>query len=162
MAQAEQFWPDVQGQRLSAGERPRRPHIPTTGLLADCAAHNSELAPRELRPRGHRQSRDREYSYGRTVDNPRVRPVWHGHSHRGTLAKNISFLLVPSADNAGAFHFESANVRFSNLFKSGWVNVKVGKFELDNIISENAFSRSRTTAVSIGFTTSNRPPRFLP
>jgi len=54
----------------------------------------------------------------------------------GTLAKNISFLLVPSADNTGAFHFESANVRFSNLFNSGWVNVKVGKFELDNIISE--------------------------
>src|SRR5215472_8382895 len=27
----------------------------------------------------------------------------------GTLAKNISFLLVPSSDNTGAFHFESAN-----------------------------------------------------
>jgi hypothetical protein len=33
----------------------------------------------------------------------------------GTLAKNISFLLVPSADETGAFHFESANVRFDNL-----------------------------------------------
>ena len=54
----------------------------------------------------------------------------------GTLAKNISFLLVPSADNAGAFHFESANVRFDNLLHSSWLNVKVGKFELDNIISE--------------------------
>jgi len=54
----------------------------------------------------------------------------------GTLAKNISFLLVPSADNTGAFHFESANVRFDNLLHSGWLNVKVGKFELDNIISE--------------------------
>ena len=54
----------------------------------------------------------------------------------GTLAKNISFLLVPSSDNTGAFHFESANVRFSNLFGSSWLNVKVGKFELDNIISE--------------------------
>src|SRR2546423_14937322 len=30
----------------------------------------------------------------------------------GTLAKNISFLLVPSTDSTGAFHFESANVRF--------------------------------------------------
>jgi hypothetical protein len=54
----------------------------------------------------------------------------------GTLAKNISFLLVPSADNTGSFHFESANVRFDNLLHSSWLNVKVGKFELDNIISE--------------------------
>jgi hypothetical protein len=54
----------------------------------------------------------------------------------GTLAKNISFLLVPSADNTGAFHFESANVRFSNLLGSSWLNIKVGKFELDNLISE--------------------------
>jgi hypothetical protein len=54
----------------------------------------------------------------------------------GTLAKNISFLLVPSADATGAFHFESANVRFSNLLGSSWLNIKVGKFELDNLISE--------------------------
>jgi hypothetical protein len=54
----------------------------------------------------------------------------------GTLAKNISFLLVPSSDETGAFHFESANVRFDNLLHSSWLNVKVGKFELDNIISE--------------------------
>ncbi len=54
----------------------------------------------------------------------------------GTLAKNISFLLVPSSDNTGAFHFESANVRFSNLLNSSWLNIKAGKFELDNIISE--------------------------
>ena len=54
----------------------------------------------------------------------------------GTLNKNISFLLVPSADNAGAFHFESANVRFSNLLNTSWLNVKVGKFELDNMVSE--------------------------
>jgi hypothetical protein len=54
----------------------------------------------------------------------------------GTLAKNISFLLVPSSDNTGAFHFESANVRFSNLLGSSWLNIKAGKFELDNIISE--------------------------
>jgi hypothetical protein len=54
----------------------------------------------------------------------------------GTLAKNISFLLVPSADETGAFHFESASVRFSNLLGSSWLNIKVGKFELDNLISE--------------------------
>ncbi len=54
----------------------------------------------------------------------------------GTLAKNYSFLLVPSADETGSFHFESVNLRFSNLFGSSWFNVKVGKFELDNLLSE--------------------------
>ncbi len=54
----------------------------------------------------------------------------------GTLEKNISFLLVPSADETGAFHFESVNVRFDNLLNSSWLNVKVGKFELDSFISE--------------------------
>jgi len=54
----------------------------------------------------------------------------------GTLAKNISFLLVPAAENDGSFHFEAANVRFSNLLGSSWLNIKAGKFELDNIISE--------------------------
>jgi hypothetical protein len=54
----------------------------------------------------------------------------------GTLFNNISFLLTPSSDNTGAFHFESAWVRFDNLLKSPWLNVKMGKFELDNIISE--------------------------
>src|SRR5215467_7166996 len=54
----------------------------------------------------------------------------------GTLAKNISFLLVPAMEETGEFGIESANVRFSNLFGSSWFNVKVGKFELDNLLSE--------------------------
>src|SRR6202142_3156542 len=54
----------------------------------------------------------------------------------GTLEKNITFLLVPSSDETGAFHFESANVRFDNLLGSPWLNVKAGKFELDSFISE--------------------------
>jgi hypothetical protein len=54
----------------------------------------------------------------------------------GTLAKNFSFLLVPSSDELGAFHFESVNVRFSNILNSSWFNIKVGKFELDNLLSE--------------------------
>ena len=54
----------------------------------------------------------------------------------GTLEKNISFLLVPSSDETGAFHMESANVRLDNLFHSPWLNFKFGKFELDNIVSE--------------------------
>jgi len=54
----------------------------------------------------------------------------------GTLEKNLSFLLVPSADETGAFHFESVWTRFDNLFHSPWVNIKMGKFELDNFLSE--------------------------
>jgi hypothetical protein len=54
----------------------------------------------------------------------------------GTLNKDISFLLVPSADETGAFGFESAWVRFDNIFHSSWANFKFGKFELDNLISE--------------------------
>ena len=54
----------------------------------------------------------------------------------GTLEKNFSFQLVPSSDETGAFHFEAVNVRFDNLFHSPWMNVKVGKFELDSFISE--------------------------
>jgi hypothetical protein len=65
----------------------------------------------------------------------------------GTLDKNISFLLVPSSDETGAFHFESVNVRFDNLFHSPWLNVKVGKFELDSFISEK---RTLTLSASGG------------
>ena len=54
----------------------------------------------------------------------------------GTLEKNISFLLVPSADETGAFHMESVNVRFDNILNSPWLNLKMGKFELDSFISE--------------------------
>ena len=54
----------------------------------------------------------------------------------GTLDKNISFLFVLSSDETAAFHFESVNARLDNLFGSPWLNVKMGKFELDNIVSE--------------------------
>jgi hypothetical protein len=54
----------------------------------------------------------------------------------GTLYKNISFLLVPSSDETGAFHFESVNARLDNVFGSPWLNIKMGKFELDNLVSE--------------------------
>ena len=55
----------------------------------------------------------------------------------GTLAKNISFLLVPSIDVAsGTIGFESANVRLDNLWGSPWLNFKFGKFEQDLPLSE--------------------------
>ena len=55
----------------------------------------------------------------------------------GTLAKNISFLLVPSIDPGdGTVGFESANVRLDNLRGSPWLNFKFGKFELIAAIRE--------------------------
>jgi hypothetical protein len=57
----------------------------------------------------------------------------------GTLYKNISFSVLPSADSSGNFHFENAFVRLDNLLKSHWLSVKFGKFELDNVISEKRF-----------------------
>jgi hypothetical protein len=57
----------------------------------------------------------------------------------GTLYKNISFSVLPSSDSSGSFHFENAWVRFDNLLGSRWTNLKFGKFELDNMISEKRF-----------------------
>lgn len=54
----------------------------------------------------------------------------------GTLEKNLSFYVLPSSDPTGAFHFETVMARLDNLFGSSWFNVKLGKFELDNLISE--------------------------
>lgn len=54
----------------------------------------------------------------------------------GTLENNLSVLFVLSSDETAAFHFESVNVRFDNVFHSPWVNLKFGKFELDNFVSE--------------------------
>jgi hypothetical protein len=54
----------------------------------------------------------------------------------GTLEKNISFYLLPSSDSTGAFHFEQVFVRLDNIFHSPWFNIKLGRFELDNLLSE--------------------------
>jgi hypothetical protein len=54
----------------------------------------------------------------------------------GTLEKNISFYLLPSSDPTGAFHFEQVFVRFDNIGGSPWLNLKMGRFELDNLLSE--------------------------
>jgi hypothetical protein len=54
----------------------------------------------------------------------------------GTLEKNVSFFVLPSSDNTGAFHFETVMARLDNLFGSSWLNLKLGKFELDNLLSE--------------------------
>jgi hypothetical protein len=54
----------------------------------------------------------------------------------GTLAKNVSFYVLPSSDEYGAFHFESVWARLDNIGGSPWLNIKMGKFELDNLLSE--------------------------
>jgi hypothetical protein len=54
----------------------------------------------------------------------------------GTLEKNFSFYVLPSSDSSGSFHFETVMARLDNLFRSPWLNVKLGKFELDNLLSE--------------------------
>jgi hypothetical protein len=54
----------------------------------------------------------------------------------GTLEKNFSFYVLPSSDNTASFHFETVMARLDNLWGSPWLNVKLGKFELDNLLSE--------------------------
>src|SRR5437660_3355471 len=71
-------------------------------------------------PQWHRESINRVAVDGPLGDNTAEgRVTTHGFDYSGldiltagTLAKNISFLFVPSADQTGAFHVESANVRF--------------------------------------------------
>lgn len=59
----------------------------------------------------------------------------------GLLSKNISFVILPSSDEYGNFHFESGWVRFDNLLGSTWLNLKGGKFELDTLVSEKRMTR---------------------
>ena len=54
----------------------------------------------------------------------------------GTLEKNFSFYVLPSSDSTGTFHFETVMARLDNIDGSSWLNVKLGKFELDNLLSE--------------------------
>jgi hypothetical protein len=73
----------------------------------------------------------------------------------GTLAKNISFLVLPASDETGAFHFEAAWVRFDNLLGSHWLNLKFGKHELDLPVSEH---RSYTLSGNGGYQTYHFAP----
>jgi hypothetical protein len=54
----------------------------------------------------------------------------------GTLEKNVSFYVLPSSDPTAAFHFETVMGRIDNIGGSPWLNIKLGKFELDNLLSE--------------------------
>lgn len=97
-----------------------------------------------ITPEWHRESTDRVAVDGSAPGSTAETKVttdgfdWSGLDFHtaGTLAKNISFYVLPSADSTGAFHFEAVFARFDNLLGSSWLNVKVGKFELDNLLSE--------------------------
>ncbi|MEO8295311.1 MAG: hypothetical protein ABI613_07335 [Gemmatimonadota bacterium] len=54
----------------------------------------------------------------------------------GTLYKNVTFGFVPTIADGEGVGIEAAFVRFDNLFQSSWANLKVGKFEMDNMLSE--------------------------
>jgi hypothetical protein len=54
----------------------------------------------------------------------------------GTLEKNFSFYVLPSSDPTASFHFETVMARLDNIGGSSWFNVKLGKYELDNLLSE--------------------------
>ena len=54
----------------------------------------------------------------------------------GTLAKNISFAVEPAIDNNGNAHLVNYFIRFDNILGSSWLNLQVGKFELDTLVSE--------------------------
>ena len=50
----------------------------------------------------------------------------------GTLFQNVSFLVVPTGFAPdGAVSLESAWVRFDNVLGSSWMNLKIGKHEVD-------------------------------
>jgi len=54
----------------------------------------------------------------------------------GTLYKNISFFVQPFIGASGGTSIQQTWVRLDNLFRSHWLNVKMGKFELDEMISQ--------------------------
>jgi hypothetical protein len=53
----------------------------------------------------------------------------------GTLSKNISFFVQPFINNGNTF-ITQGWVRLDNLAGSRWLNLKMGKFELDEPISQ--------------------------
>ena len=65
----------------------------------------------------------------------------------GTIAKDISFLLVLSGFGPdGLATVESGWARLDNLFGSGWLNLRIGKFELDEPASAH-----RGVALTYGY-----------
>jgi len=78
----------------------------------------------------------------------------------GTLAKDYSFYVLPSSDNTGAFHFEAVWARLDNIAGSSWLNIKLGKFELDNLLSEKRILT--LTSISGVYTNYHFQPLYRP
>src|SRR6266536_2412416 len=66
---------------------------------------------------------------GYQLGNDRDSPIWVNPSY-------IPFGVVPTVEDGEGVGIEAAFVRFDNLFRSPWANLKFGKFELDNMLSE--------------------------
>jgi len=62
----------------------------------------------------------------------------------GTLSNNISFFVQPFIGTGNTF-LAQAWVRFDNLAQTRWLNLKVGKFELDQPISQERLLTLSTT-----------------
>src|SRR5512138_571078 len=74
----------------------------------------------------------------RTLGNGSVAEVGLDLLSAGTLAPNVSFLVVPTGfTSEEGVTLEAAWLRFDNLAHSGWVNIKLGKHELDLPRSEH-------------------------
>jgi hypothetical protein len=97
-----------------------------------------------ITPQWHRESTDKAQVDGSNgLGGNEAQVTTHGFDWSGldfhtagTLAHNFSFYVLPSSDNTGAFHFESVWARLDNVGGSPWLNIKLGKFELDNLLSE--------------------------
>lgn len=64
----------------------------------------------------------------------------------GTLYKNISFFVQPFIGNS-SINLTQAWVRFDNLARSHWLNFKMGRFELDEPISQERSLTLNNTGV---------------
>jgi len=98
-----------------------------------------------ITPMWHRESTDKVAvdSATSTTGTAEAKVTTHGFDlsgldfHTGgTLANNVSFYVLPSSDPFAKFHFESVWARLDNIGGSSWFNIKMGKFELDNLLSE--------------------------
>jgi len=71
----------------------------------------------------------------------------------GTLEKNISFYVLPSSDQPLLSTLKPLWAA-RQLVGSPWLNVKFGKFELDNLLSEKRILTLTGMAASTSSTTS--------
>jgi hypothetical protein len=121
-----------------------------------------------ITPQWHRESTDKA-QVDPTTQNPtgEAQVTTHGFDWSGldfhtagTLANNISFYVLPSSDNTAAFHFEAVWARLDNIAGSSWLNVKLGKFELDNLLSEKRILT--LTSISGVYTNYHFQPMYQP